>query len=131
MGGNERDPVLDEWLRDSKFGEGGFHMKMDQLAAMQLVAEQTAEACPDRVLERWYMLLTRHRRVGNQSERAFLAQARRRGWAWDRIAAVLGLPDAAAAEQRQEFLSAELTRTHPSQDPQPWLPWGDPRVQKR
>jgi hypothetical protein len=34
---------------------------------------------------------------------------------------VLGLPTAEAAEQRRAVLVAELTRTHPSNLPQPWL----------
>jgi hypothetical protein len=75
-------------------------------------------------MTRWHWLIASQRRMANQSEPAFIDQARRQGWTWQRIADVLGLPDAEAAEQRQAVLAAELTRTLPSNLPQPWLGWG-------
>jgi hypothetical protein len=72
-------------------------------------------------MRRWHWLLAATRRTADQSEPAFIAQARRQGWTWERIAQVLGLPDAAAAEQRLDVLAAELDRTNPNNLPQPWL----------
>lgn len=76
---------------------------------------------PALVLRRWHWLLAATRRTADQSEPKFIEQARRQGWTWERIAQVLGLPDAAAAERRLDVPAAELRRTHPSALPRPWL----------
>lgn len=123
---SDRDPVIDEWLRGSEISE--LALTGDQLFGLHIAAERAADTCPEPVLERWYMALSRHRAALLQFEKAFLAQARRNGWDWTRIAAVLSLPDAEAAARREEFLATFLFRTHPGQDPQPWLHSGDPRV---
>ncbi|MFC0436214.1 hypothetical protein [Kutzneria buriramensis] len=123
---SDRDPIIDEWLRGSEISE--LALSGDQLFGLHIASERAASTCPEPVLERWYMTLSRHRAALLWSEKAFIAQARRNGWDWARIATALSLPDAEAASRREEFLAAFLRRTHPSQDPQPWLPWGDPRV---
>jgi hypothetical protein len=129
MEDSQRDPVIDDWLRRSGFGEQGPQMTTDQLTGLLVVAKSNeSPTCPDGVLTAWYQAIARHRRVVDQSEPAFIEQARRQGWTWQKIAEVLGLPSAEAAERRCDVLAAELVRTHPSQTPQPWLPWGDPRA---
>lgn len=119
-----RDPAIDRWLRDVPVGSEVL-LGTDQLTGLLLAVQhdQPTEV-PDEVMARWHWLLAVQRRVANQSEPAFIDQARRQGWSWQRIADVLGLPDAEAAEQRQAVLAAELARTHPSALPQPWLGWG-------
>ncbi|MCP2256824.1 hypothetical protein LX15_000507 [Streptoalloteichus tenebrarius] len=64
----------------------------------------------------------RHRRVGNQSEAAFMDRAQKQGWAWQRIADALELPSADAAEERSETLALELSRAHPDNNARPSLP---------
>ena len=116
--------MIDEWLRSTRLGADGPHLHCDQLTGLLLVTAD-GEAPPDAVLERWYRAIARHRRVVDQSEPAFIRGARRRGWSSETIAAVLGLPDGETAERREEFLAAELERTNPRTNPQPWLPLGD------
>ncbi|WP_326836015.1 hypothetical protein VSH64_14020 [Amycolatopsis rhabdoformis] len=118
----DRDSVIDRWLRSSEMGDRGVHMTSDQLAGVTMVAEASVEVpeCPDEVLQAWYMAITCQRRIVDQAEAAFIPMARRNGWSWERIAAVLGLPDADAARQRGEVLVEQLRRTHPSTNPQPW-----------
>jgi hypothetical protein len=123
---SDRDPIIDEWLRGSEISE--LALSGNQLFGLHIAAERAAAPCPEPVLEHWHMTLSRHRAALLSSEKAFIAQARRNGWDWARIAAVLGLPDAEAAAGREEFLAEFLRRTHPSQDPRPWLPRGDPRL---
>jgi hypothetical protein len=123
----DRDPVIDAWLRSSRFGSAGPHLTCDQLTGLFLVAH-AGETPPDPVLQAWYQAIARHRRVADQTEPEFIRAARERGWSWQTIADALGLPSAEAAERRREALAAELTRTHPGENPQPWLPLGDPRV---
>ncbi len=120
----DRDPVIDEWLRSTRFGGDGPHLPCDQLTGLSLVAH-AGESPPARVLQRWYLALTRQRRVADQSEPEFIRAARGQGWSWETIALVLGLPNADAAEQREAALAAELARTLPSANPQPWLPLND------
>jgi hypothetical protein len=120
MASVERDPYIDEWLQARE----GADMLADinQLVALQLtIGRDQPDEVPALVMQRWHWLLSVTRRTANQSEPAFIEQARRQGWSWERIAQVLGLPDAAAAEQRLDVLDAELLRTHPGTLPQPWL----------
>lgn len=117
----DRDPVIDEWLRSTRFGAEGPHLTCDQLTGLSLVAH-AGELPPSPVLQRWYLALTRRRRVADQSEPEFIRAARSQGWSWETIASVLGLPNAEAAEQREAALAAELERTSPKTNPQPWLP---------
>ncbi|MBP2339802.1 hypothetical protein JOF41_005980 [Saccharothrix coeruleofusca] len=117
-----RDPVVDDWFRDLPAGE--VLLEAEQLSGLMLAVERyQPEEVSDLVMARWHRLIASHRRLADQSEPAFIDQARRQGWTWQRIADVLGLPDAEAAEQRQAFLAAELTRTHPANQPQPWIGW--------
>jgi hypothetical protein len=124
----DRDPIIDNWLRTTLSANPTLRvptelvLEIDQLSALRLVASEPGVDVPDEVLARWYPALTRARRLADQSEPAFIEQARHQGWSWARIAAVLGLPDAEAAERRPDALAAELTRTHPSVTPQPWVP---------
>ena len=120
----DRDPAIDEWLRSTRFGTEGPHLECDQLTGLMLVTN-AGETPPDHVLQSWYQALARQRRVADQSEPEFIRTARERGWTWQTVAEVLGLPNAEAAERRQEALAAELERTHPSANPRPWLPLGD------
>lgn len=116
----ERDPYIDEWLRGRETAE--LLVDINQLVALQLaVGRELPDEVPALLMQRWHWLLAVTRRTADQSEPAFIEQARRQGWTWERIAQVLGLPDAAAAEQRLDVLAAELLRTHPSSLPQPWL----------
>jgi hypothetical protein len=117
------NPVIDNWLRSSPLHDRG----IDQLTALTIAVHAGAEPpeCPDEVLQAWYQSITAHRRTVDQAEAAFIPMARRNGWSWERIAAVLGLPDAEAAEQRSEVLAEQLRRTHPATTPQPWLPLPD------
>ncbi|WP_156077388.1 hypothetical protein [Saccharothrix sp. NRRL B-16314] len=111
-----RDPVVDDWLGD------GMLLGINQLTGLLFAVERDRPAeVPDEVMRRWHRLLAVQRRVADQSEPAFIDQARRQGWSWERIADVLGLADAEAAERRQAALAAELARTHPSALPRPWL----------
>ncbi|MEO6086916.1 MAG: hypothetical protein ABIQ18_27775 [Umezawaea sp.] len=120
MASVERDPHVDEWLRGREMAE--LLAKTNQLVALQLaVGREQPDEVPAPIMQRWHWLLAVTRRTANQSEPAFIEQARRQGWSWERIAQVLGLPDAAAAEQRLDVLAAELHRTHPGNLPQPWL----------
>jgi hypothetical protein len=120
MASVQRDPYIDAWLRER---EGADLLKdLDQLIALQLAVDRDRpDEVPALVMRRWHSLLAATRRTADQSEPKFIEQARRQGWTWERIAQVLGLPDAAAAEQRLDVLAAELRRTHPSALPQPWL----------
>ncbi|MFD1147045.1 hypothetical protein [Saccharothrix hoggarensis] len=120
-----RDRAIDEWLGAVPGDARDVLMGIDQLNGMALAVrrDQPAEV-PDEVMTRWHSLLARQRRVADQSEPVFIEQARRQGWSWQRIADVLGLPDADAAERRRDVLAAELARTHPGNLPQPWLGWG-------
>lgn len=94
----------------------------DQLTALLLAAKRREPPeFPEEILISWHRLIIRQRRVVDQSESAFIHEARWQGWSWQRIADALGLPDATAAERRSEVLAAELARTHPSQNPKPWL----------
>lgn len=115
-----RDPSVDAWLAASDLGPSGPQMHGDQLDGLHMVAERNSDPCPDDVLEHWHLLLATRRRLAVQAEDAFITQALRAGWSWDRLAAALGLPDASAARQRQEFIAAELVRTHPWHDARPW-----------
>jgi hypothetical protein len=118
------DPAIDRWLRDLPGGPG-LLLETHQLTALLLaIRRDEPPEVPDEVMTRWHWLIAVQRRIANQSEPAFIEQARRQGWTWQRIADVLGLPNAEAAEQRQAVLAAELTHTHPSNLPQPWLGWG-------
>ena len=115
-----RDPVVDAWLLESDLGPEGPQMQLDQLDGMHMVAERNADPCPDVILRHWHRLLATRRMLAVRNELVFIAQARRSGWGWDRIAGALGLPDAAAAQRRQEFLAAEAIRVHPGHDDRPW-----------
>jgi hypothetical protein len=112
MDGN---PIIDRWLAE----QAPQLPEADQLNAL-LASTHLGRPCPDDVLEAWGREVVISRRVVDQSEPAFIAEARRQGWSWERIADRLGLPDAAAAEQRQAVLEAELTRTHPQNLPGAW-----------
>jgi hypothetical protein len=116
-----RDPAIDHWLVDVS---GGPEMLLgiDQLTGLLLAVGRDRPAeVPEEIMSRWHRLLAVQRRVADQSEPAFIEQARRQGWSWQRIADVLGLPDAEAAERRQATLATELARTLPSALPAPWL----------
>jgi hypothetical protein len=63
--------------------------------------------------------------VADQSEPAFIDRARRQGWTWQRIADVLGLPNAEAADTGAQSSVAELAWVLPSNLPQPWLGGGE------
>lgn len=116
----ERDSYIDAWLREREAAE--LLVDTNQLVALQFsVGRDQPDEVPALVMRRWHWMLAATRRTANQSEPVFIEQARRQGWTWERIAQVLGLPDAAAAEQRLDVLAAELRRTHPSNLPQPWL----------
>lgn len=116
----ERDPSIDAWLGEREGAES--LMTIHQLGALQpAVHRDQPDEVPAEVMRRWHWLLASTRRTADQSEPKFIEQARRQGWTWERIAQVLGLPDAAAAEQRLDVLAAELRRTHPGNLPQPWL----------
>ncbi|EWM09798.1 hypothetical protein [Kutzneria sp. 744] len=115
-----RIPVVDAWLTAGDMGPAGPQMQMDQLDGMHMVAERNAEPCPDEILEYWRLLLATRRLRAVQNEHVFIAQALRSGWSWNRVAGALGLPDVAAAQQRQAFLAAEMIRCHPSHDARPW-----------
>ncbi|SEO84720.1 hypothetical protein [Amycolatopsis saalfeldensis] len=108
---------VDRWLSGTKLASGG----ADRLTKMQL-ATQLGHDVPPEVLSQWGHEIVIARRVVDQSEPAFIAEARRQGWSWERIADRLGLPAAEAAEQRQTVLEAELTRTHPRNLPGAWRP---------
>lgn len=123
----QRDPVIDEWLGINRLGAQ--YLETDQLAGLYLAATSgETPACPEEVLFRWYRMIALHRRIVDQSELAFITQARSQGWPWNQIADVLGLPDAEAAEQRSNVLGVELERTHPARTRQPWLPVNDSRA---
>jgi len=115
-----RVPVVDTWLTASDMGPSGPQMQMDQLDGLLMVAERNSDPCPDQILEHWHFLLAGRRLLAVQNEHAFIAQALRAGWSWDRIAGAIGLPDAAAAQDRQAFLAAETIRCHPGHDDRPW-----------
>lgn len=115
------DPMIEEWL-SGREDISHLVLRIPQLTGLLLAVERDRPAeVPDEVMRRWHRLLAAQRRIADQSEPAFIDQARRQGWSWQRIADVLGLPDAEAAQRRQEALAAELDRTHPSALPQPWL----------
>jgi hypothetical protein len=122
-----RDPVIDSWLRSSPMSDRGVDLTSDQLAGLTMVVQASAKVpeCPDEVLQAWYITVTAQRRIVDQAEATFIPMARRNGWSWERIAAVLALPDADAAEQRCAVLAEQLRRTHPTTTPQPWLPVPD------
>ncbi|MFI5611665.1 hypothetical protein [Amycolatopsis sp. NPDC051903] len=117
-----RDSTIDDWLRASGSSDRGIHLTSDQLAGLTMVVETDAEVpeLPDEVLQAWYMRITAQRRIVDQAEAAFIPMARRNDWSWERIAAVLGLPDADAAQERGAALAAQLHHTHPATTPQPW-----------
>jgi hypothetical protein len=116
----ERDPMIDEWLGEREGAE--VLSSTHQLTGLLLaVRRDRPDAVPDEVMRRWHWTLASTRRTADQSEPAFIEQARRQGWTWERIAQVLGLPDAAVAERRLDALAAELHRTNPGNLPQPWL----------
>lgn len=117
---DRRAPVVDAWLRRSDLGPDGLQMQMDQLDGLYMASQRADEPCPDEVLSHWHFLLATRRLLAVQNEHAFIAQALRADWDWSRISAAIGLPDAAAAQERQEFLAAEMIRGHPSHDPRPW-----------
>jgi hypothetical protein len=116
---SSRSSVIDTWLRASG-GPASPLLRMNQLDGLHVTAERNAEPCPDEILEHWHHLLAGHRLHAVQNEHAFIAQALRSGWSWDRVAAAIGQPDAAAAQERQEFLAAEMVRNHPGHDDRPW-----------
>ncbi|WP_328609843.1 hypothetical protein OG943_12165 [Amycolatopsis sp. NBC_00345] len=111
------NPIIDRWLAE----QAPQLPEADQLSAL-LAATNLGHAYPDDVLEAWGHEVVLARRVVDQSEPAFIAEARRQGWSWERIAERLGLPDAETAEQRQAVLEAELIRTHPQNLPGAWRP---------
>lgn len=124
MSASERHPLIDRWLRD-QFGEheGRLLRSVPQLTAMILAAERPEPPeLSEEVLTAWRHLLVRERLTVNQSEVAFVKHARRCGWSWRHIGEVLGLPEPATAEQHYERLKAEVVRSHPSNNPRPYLP---------
>lgn len=125
----QRDPVIDEWLSAGRLGER--YLEMDQLTGLQLAATSGDAPPPsDELLFRWYRTIALSRRVTDQSELAFITQARAQNWPWQKIADVLGLPDTETAEHRSAVLGAEVDRMHPDRTRQPWFPWNDPRVRQ-
>lgn len=129
MDQQQRDPAIDEWLGANRLGDQ--YLSANQLTGLYLAAtSDEAPDCPDEVLFRWYRMIAQYRRTVDQSEVGFISQARSEGWSWQKIAEVLGLRNAEAAEQRSGVLSAELERTHPGRTKQPWLPWNDRRAQQ-
>jgi hypothetical protein len=117
---DQRDPVIDQWLSDVPGGPG-FLLKTHQLTGLEFtIWRDEPPEVPDEVMTRWHWLIAVQHRIANQSESAFIEQACRQGWTWQRIADVFGLPNAEAAEQRRAVV-AELTHTLPSNLLQPWL----------
>jgi hypothetical protein len=117
---SSRSSVIDAWLVASGMGPDGPLMQVDQLDGLHITAERNTDPCPDQILEHWHHMLAGHRLHAVQNEHAFITQALRAGWSWDRVAAAIGLPDAAAAQERREFLAAEMIRNYPSHDERPW-----------
>lgn len=117
---SSRDSAIDHWLGDVSGGPEVL-LSVDQLTGLMLAVGRDRPAeVPEEIMLRWHRLLAVQRRVADQSEPTFIDQARRQGWSWQRIAEVLGLPDAEAAERRQADLAAELARTLPTALPGPW-----------
>jgi hypothetical protein len=112
------NPLLEDWLAEQLPPR---LLPTEHLTAL-LAVTQLGHAVPEDVLDAWAREVVLAHRVVNQSEPAFIAEARRQGWSWERIADRLGLPDAETAEQRQAVLEAELTRTHPQNLPGAWHP---------
>ena len=118
----ERDPRIDEWFDDTEIGEDGMLGTTDQLIALKMVADTTGRHADfdDEIMSLWQQRLMIRAHIQVRSEIAFVEQARRNGWSWERIAEALALPDAAAAEGRRAALEPELDRTHPARHPVPW-----------
>jgi hypothetical protein len=114
MDGN---PIIDRWLAE----QAPQLPAANHLSALHVVPHKHHDV-PEDVLEAWGHEVVLARRIVDQSEPAFIAEARRQGWSWERIAERLGLPDAETAEQRQAVLEAELLRTHPQNLPGAWRP---------
>ncbi|MGH9061725.1 MAG: hypothetical protein ACRDZY_19760 [Acidimicrobiales bacterium] len=112
------NPLVETWLAEQVPPR---LLPTEHLTAL-LAVTQLGHAVPEAVLDAWGSEVVVARRVVDQSEPAFIAEARRQGWSWERIAGRLGLPDAGTAEQRQAMLEAELTRTHPQNLPGAWHP---------
>lgn len=114
-----RDKRLDEWLRREL---GDPYLRLDSLGAMTLATARDDQALtvPAEVMTAWHKEIAATWRSVAQAEEHFISVARRQGWTWDRIGAVLGLESAAAASSRQAELRSELEQTHPSKMPIPW-----------
>jgi hypothetical protein len=91
--------------------------KRAPLKAAQIFTISERFQMRNEVMKRWHWLIAVQRRVADQSEPAFIDQARRQGWSWQRIADVLGLPDAEAAEQRRGPRCR--ADSHPPEQPPP------------
>ncbi|GGM48117.1 hypothetical protein GCM10012275_18960 [Longimycelium tulufanense] len=111
---HNRNPAIDQWFHGHQFDQDRhLLLDLDQLTGL-IIASNRAPApdLTDDVLTAWYQELARHRRVLAQSEAAFIDQARRHGWSWQRIADALWLPNADAAHHRRSTLADELARVH-------------------
>jgi hypothetical protein len=115
--------AVHQWMIESHLDDGQLTMlaQLPPLTRLQLVSNmpQSNEA-PDEVLWFWHQQLASDRLSVVQAERAFIVQARRSGWSWDRIAPVIGLSDGPAAESRLIELAELLVRMHPSSNARPW-----------
>lgn len=123
MAGTDRNSVIDQWLSDQFGDEGRLLLSIGQLQALTLAStRRDPPQFSDEVLTAWRQAIVRQRLVVNQSEIAFMEQARAHGQTWQDIAENLGLPSSEAAERRLKALKEEVARTHPGANPQPYLP---------
>lgn len=117
------EPALATWLRD-EVGDLVDSMQ-SELTMLLTVSARNARrddtaTVPDDVLTAWHRELARQRHIVGHAEVTFVEQARRSGWPDSRIATVLGLDDDVEVQDHVDSREAALTRTHPSQRPQPW-----------
>ncbi len=89
----------------------------NQLNALRVSSELGVGNFPDNVLTAWAIEIVRAHRVVNQSESAFIEEARNKGWTWEQIRDRLGFQSLEVAKGRQEALALELERTQPPNIP--------------
>ncbi|GLZ41847.1 hypothetical protein Acsp05_54710 [Actinokineospora sp. NBRC 105648] len=123
MGENNWNTTIDRWLDTVQpSGKRELLRATDRLTAI-LVASTGPEQedLPDEVFAAWQQVLVRQRLTVLQSEIAFIEAARHRGRSWRDIAQALNLPPSHSAEEQLDILKAEAARTHPANEPRPFL----------
>lgn len=115
----EREPYVQEWI--NSLAIPALPDWQDPITEFQMIAERSeTPIIPDQILHTWRQHLTASRRIVDQSEQQFIAQARRAGWSWGRVAEAFALSSPEEGERFSLELDERMHRTSPMINPQIW-----------